>query len=427
MSHNITVEGGKSVRLPTAGKYCDRDIIITATGGGGGAELNIAYGDTAPEDTSKLWVKTSEPSGVIMSADKVFDGEAREASIKQYTSVLAEPQTDLSCASVGEKIYIFGGNQSNSSNYRNIIRCLDTTTRTLSTMSAVFPNKIARCGCAAVGSKIYVVGGTDGTNNYKDVYVYYTETDTLIDTELDYGSDSSSYTFCASIGSTVYVFGGCNRRGNEILNWITELDTTSNSWVNRQLYLPKQLHTACCAVIGKKIYILGGMTISATQSKDIYCYDTETHTVTTMPYSLPTASYRMGCGVVDNKIYLLGGNSTAIHIVCVDPKRETVEIISITLKTFLYEAYASTVGNDIYIFGNSSSFLQVFLAPLGTMKLENNKLQIIPKADANIFPIVNTDTMRIETGVDKVYKGDTNNEAEQVEAALYQNNEWTTI
>lgn len=31
--HNITVEGGTSVRLPTAGKYCDRDIIITANGG----------------------------------------------------------------------------------------------------------------------------------------------------------------------------------------------------------------------------------------------------------------------------------------------------------------------------------------------------------------------------------------------------------
>lgn len=36
MSYNITIEGGKSVRLPTAGKYCDRDIIITAEGGGDG-------------------------------------------------------------------------------------------------------------------------------------------------------------------------------------------------------------------------------------------------------------------------------------------------------------------------------------------------------------------------------------------------------
>lgn len=32
-THNITVAGGKSVRLLTAGKYCDRDIIVTAEGG----------------------------------------------------------------------------------------------------------------------------------------------------------------------------------------------------------------------------------------------------------------------------------------------------------------------------------------------------------------------------------------------------------
>lgn len=36
MSFNIEVQGGKSVRLPTKGKYCDRDIVVTAMGGGGG-------------------------------------------------------------------------------------------------------------------------------------------------------------------------------------------------------------------------------------------------------------------------------------------------------------------------------------------------------------------------------------------------------
>ncbi|MBR5252679.1 MAG: leucine-rich repeat domain-containing protein [Clostridia bacterium] len=34
-THNITVQGGESVRLSTAGKYCDRDIIVTAEGDGG--------------------------------------------------------------------------------------------------------------------------------------------------------------------------------------------------------------------------------------------------------------------------------------------------------------------------------------------------------------------------------------------------------
>lgn len=35
---NITVEGGTSKRLLTAGRYCDRDIVVTATGNGGSAE-----------------------------------------------------------------------------------------------------------------------------------------------------------------------------------------------------------------------------------------------------------------------------------------------------------------------------------------------------------------------------------------------------
>lgn len=40
----ITVEGGKTVTLPTAGKYVDRDIKITATGGGGsGTDLWSEY------------------------------------------------------------------------------------------------------------------------------------------------------------------------------------------------------------------------------------------------------------------------------------------------------------------------------------------------------------------------------------------------
>lgn len=48
MSFNIEVEGGTSVRLPTAGKYCDRDILVTAKGGGGeGYDQGYADGERA--------------------------------------------------------------------------------------------------------------------------------------------------------------------------------------------------------------------------------------------------------------------------------------------------------------------------------------------------------------------------------------------
>lgn len=32
---NITVNAGSSVKLKTAGKYCDRDIVVTAEGSAG--------------------------------------------------------------------------------------------------------------------------------------------------------------------------------------------------------------------------------------------------------------------------------------------------------------------------------------------------------------------------------------------------------
>ena len=42
MSFNIEVESGKTVKLPTGGKYCSDDIVVSAVGGGGGSsETNV--------------------------------------------------------------------------------------------------------------------------------------------------------------------------------------------------------------------------------------------------------------------------------------------------------------------------------------------------------------------------------------------------
>ena len=74
MSFNIEVEGGSSVRLPTAGKYCDRDIVIKALGGGGGAEWKKVASYTPTSATylttmlfSDLELTASYSSGIIIS------------------------------------------------------------------------------------------------------------------------------------------------------------------------------------------------------------------------------------------------------------------------------------------------------------------------------------------------------------------------
>ncbi len=54
MSFNIEVEGGKSVKLATAGKYCDRDIVVTATGGDGGS-YDQGYADGKQAEYDRFW------------------------------------------------------------------------------------------------------------------------------------------------------------------------------------------------------------------------------------------------------------------------------------------------------------------------------------------------------------------------------------
>ena len=98
---NITVEGGKSVRLPTAGKYCDRDIVVTATVDseqpkkilryikfvvnevrGGGTQMQFSEIDFLDADGNRYnWPTTTVVSSPDMPAtasvegqDKIIDG-----------------------------------------------------------------------------------------------------------------------------------------------------------------------------------------------------------------------------------------------------------------------------------------------------------------------------------------------------------------
>ena len=64
----IEVAGGSSVRLPTAGKYCDRDIVVTATGGG-----STGGGSTGGGGSARLQTKTITANGTYYP-DSGYDG-----------------------------------------------------------------------------------------------------------------------------------------------------------------------------------------------------------------------------------------------------------------------------------------------------------------------------------------------------------------
>jgi hypothetical protein len=64
MSFNITVEGGKSVRLKTKGKYCDRDIVVTA-------DFEVYEGSYRV--TPAVTPQTLDTSSKLMQADVVVE------------------------------------------------------------------------------------------------------------------------------------------------------------------------------------------------------------------------------------------------------------------------------------------------------------------------------------------------------------------
>lgn len=49
---NILVEGGSSVRLKTAGKYCTRDILVTAEGEDLGNLMTFIKGESKITDVA---------------------------------------------------------------------------------------------------------------------------------------------------------------------------------------------------------------------------------------------------------------------------------------------------------------------------------------------------------------------------------------
>lgn len=80
MSFNIEVEGGKTVRLPTAGKYCDRDIVVTAKGGGG---LDTSDANAVAKDI--MWGKTAYVKGEkITGTLNTYNAEVTPTKEDQY-------------------------------------------------------------------------------------------------------------------------------------------------------------------------------------------------------------------------------------------------------------------------------------------------------------------------------------------------------
>lgn len=182
MSHNIVVPGGTTVRLPTAGKYCDRDIIVTAEGGG--LSLDVVTASSLPgtvvdgqivletaTPANNVYVSTEEPASPA-ACDILI---ALENGAEVQWGVMSEPyflSAGLSYAAQwnGTTWVVLEGYYGINGAWEQFSTTLPAVGTPLANMPWAYISKVAKAGKGAEYFKIgdvkaVTVSGTVGSDN----------------------------------------------------------------------------------------------------------------------------------------------------------------------------------------------------------------------------------------------------------------------
>lgn len=367
----------------------------------GGAKLNIAYGDTAPEDTSKLWVKTAEPESVEISpelfGETILDPYSFSSGISGMNSSWQE----------GKYLYYF---------YSGSVKRINLETKVIETLYTGYSGDKGY----VKNGRLYVVysqkfGYYDLTDGSKTLHVIYD----------DYQNYSSSIQIC---GDYVCVFGGSYTYGSGVVvvggksyfNGLIRIYKISTG-----KYFTLNMAYGCtnptvCA-IGDKFYIFGGY-----QSRDkgssylaaIQKFDPEARTCTKVA-DLPIGTTSQGASVVGNVVYLFGGSETAEKVYKFDATTNTITDLGITLSPTRNSPHIAFYDSRFYIFPNTVSTLKL------DVDLQKNKLHLVNNAVIkNKVKILNSSKAEAVIGITSAFIGDANSKAKEVTAYVHDGINW---
>ena len=431
------IRSKKGTTEPIKARDYASEIESIETGSSGGAELNIHYGLTEPEDTSKLWVKVENAPSKVEISNKANGGNE---TLDYGINSLSNPLYRSSSAVVGKYIYIFGGfERINDSNIQtdNIIR-YNTETNTLEnlteTQNVKLPFPLYNSTTASVGNKIYIFGGY-GNDYLNTIQVFDTETNTLenlTETQNVKLPKATQNMASAVIGSKIYLIGGITSDGlagtfyvfNTLSHTIEQLNTTMYA---------RRSHS--CSVFGNNIYIFGGYTGTSTsvRVKDILVFDTIEATLKTASATLYEKTADCVSYTIGNKIYIFGGTGTKSNgntyylntISVYEPETNSLTKLTKTLHTTTAYMVGGVVGNKAYIIGGQNeSYLSSINRFSVVFDVEQDKLFLLDQLTNNKVSIIKSDNINVEIGVKMALLGDENNEGQSVPFAIHNGTEW---
>lgn len=112
----------------------------------------------------------------------------------------------------------------------------------------------------------------------------------------------------AVIGSKIYMVGGFDTVTQKSLSMVQVFDTTTGTWT-RARNLPKALTQPTVLSIAGKLWVIGGRDPNNTGLKTTYVYDPATNTWSTKKNLPLKRAYAGGVLLASNKIWLIGGET----------------------------------------------------------------------------------------------------------------------
>ncbi len=426
VTKDLDMASGDQTILPTSGKVLSqvvvkkpatmlpenikKDVNIGGVTGtleiGGGGELNIAYGDTAPEDTSKLWVKTTEPDSVEISPDFGYGEAVQTTGIKS-----GFPTSDITCED-GDYLYINGSSKIEKYNKKTLELVENINITTLNSMQLF--NGVLYC--------TRTVSHQDYSDQYSfDVTLYaidiHTKNETTLKSDLNH-----LYGNLIIYKNKIYLIGGgreTRRYGSSYTrsDKITVYDIETGL-IETIPFSYGEFYSRCC-LIGNKVFVFGGYENTKTIKNYISCVNLDTKTVTKCNAVLPIATYRMGVSNLGNYIYLSGGNKTSRVVYRYDTVNDTIEQLNVTLEHARTACATFFNGTELYLLGSNAIVDKLQI----NVPLSSTKLKIISDWLNNQFAVINGSS-KVMIGVNKAFKGDENNKAKEVTAYVHDGTNW---
>lgn len=397
----------------------------------GGASLNLAYGETPPTDTSKIWLQCAEPSGIEVQN---YLGECAVSNVANY-GVIDNPVSGSSSFSSGYYSTCYIGNNQIAIVGYNHIRIFD------------------------IASKSYIadytisVGTSAGYTNvlFKDNVLYFGYSNYLYSFDLTIQTLTNLYSFTYNI---YFIFFSSN----------TEIDCLGNYSSNNYHYRYNisNAEYSLIATLGKSyglFYCLGGLYSCSTIKVNNYVYSFYLYNGYShyMKYNLSNntiekfTSYinflsSIGYGNIeyssvvydnDRYIYIIGGrryltSSTYDYksIIKYDTVNDTFEMLEQKLIGGKLAFLGLLIDNRIYMFGGSNDTstssnygrpYQIDYFDLQYTLPQNNAIITIANyKDDNSLPLINTEKLKLNSNIASAYLGNADNLAEKVNAYYYE-------